>query len=583
MTCSGSIRRRPRPATRSVIAAAVTAAAFALLSAAPAAAFALLSAAPAAAATAPGTQALASAAATPTNAATGGTSAVVETLAGGALLLFAVAGLALVLRRRSRSRSGSRRKPTHARTAGAGGYWSGGSSMPGTSGARAGHGADGPDSRYEDRSSWAASANEPDWPYPDHPSWPAGSTGRPLTPDHPSWPASDVGRPIGYGSRGGTAQDFPYGDHPSWPANSPGRATASDDYPSWPAGDPGGSWAGSAGRPPADGGPAGPQDDLAGEPLAPTVHHDPYPQRPAPRVPPARGRHVRVPAGYSGYPGPGVPADDTPQRWSAQLARNTGPIPQTYYDLAFGDGRLQVVLTETPDGGPGWVTSRDAAEREIAELRATVLAMSDELRRVAAYVTEGLTSPGQPAVTPPRQAGPHPLTAPVKPLAGPDAEPSAEPAGCPASKPGAGPGAKRRARPATKPAGKPGTSAKGRQVSAMHKMVAAFVAVSVVGVVAGSAEIALHGIPFFTFRANGAGASLTGLKENQGPGQPDAPGAHHKAPAATPGAAGGAAGKAHHPDAKSRGKKNHGKGSQHKQHQGKQPPGQQTPRPGKSG
>ena len=116
----------------------------------------------------------------------------------------------------------------------------------------------------------------------------------------------------------------------------------------------------------------------------------------------------------------------------------------------------------------------------------------------------------------------------------------------------------------------------------MHKMVAAFVAVSVVGVVAGSAEIALHGFPFFAFRANGAGASLTGLKEDQGPGQPDAPGAHHKAPAATPGA-GGARRRHTTMDAKSRGKKNHGKGSQHKQHQGKQPPGQQTPKPGKSG
>src|SRR4029077_16202052 len=32
----------------------------------------------------------------------------------------------------------------------------------------------------------------------------------------------------------------------------------------------------------------------------------------------------------------------------------TGPIPQTYYDLAFGDGRLQVVLTEAPGADMGW-------------------------------------------------------------------------------------------------------------------------------------------------------------------------------------------------------------------------------------
>ena len=119
----------------------------------------------------------------------------------------------------------------------------------------------------------------------------------------------------------------------------------------------------------------------------------------------------------------------------------------------------------------------------------------------------------------------------------------------------------------------------------MHKMVAAFVAVSVVGVVAGAAEMALHGLPFFVFRANGAGASLTGLKEDQGPGQPDAPGRHGTAPAATP----GATAKAHNPGAKSKGKKSRGKkpqakqhgAKQHgKQHQGKQPPEQQGPKPG---
>ena len=118
----------------------------------------------------------------------------------------------------------------------------------------------------------------------------------------------------------------------------------------------------------------------------------------------------------------------------------------------------------------------------------------------------------------------------------------------------------------------------------MHKMLAAFIAVSVVGAVAGAAEVALHGFPFFVFRANGAGASLTGLKEDQGPGQPDAPAAHRKAPAVMP----RATAKAHHPGAKSKDKKSHGKKPQNKQdhgkqHHGKQPPGQQRPGPGKSG
>ena len=412
---------------------------------------------------------------------------------------------------------------------------------------------------------------------------------------------------------------------------------------------------------------------------APAVHHDPGPGQAVAQVPPARGRHTRAPAGYSG---PAGSARETPQRWSAQLARSTGPIPQTYYDLDFGDGRLQVMLTETPGADPGWAAGpgarggnmlqlpapgvtgqpgpvswdtgeyartdsvrlaervlsdadqqaaairqeassqavaireaaeqeaaeikhqaaaqaapireaaereaaeikhqaaaqvaavREAAEREIAELRATVLAMSDELSRVATYVTENLTSPGQPAASPPRQAGPR--SSPPPPGRHPSLTPSRRPS---RTQPAGKPGAKRGARPTAKPAGKPGTSAKGRQISAMRKMVAVFVAVFVVGVVAGSAEVALHGLPFFVFRANGAGASLTGLKEDQGPGQPDAPGTHHKAPAATP----GATAKAHGHGAKAKGRKSQAKKSHGKKPQSKQPSGQQTPKPGKSG
>ena len=254
---------------------------------------------------------------------------------------------------------------------------------------------------------------------------------------------------------------------------------------------------------------------------------------PRPDRPPAGG--PGAPATWPAHPRPDrlrqARCDDTPQRWSAQLARTTGPIPQTYYDLAFGDGRLQVVLTETPGAGQDWAAGpssanvlqltsadtgqqgavawqsagpgdadsvrlaervladadqqaaairqvaasqavviretaereaaeikqqaaagiapireaaereaaeikqqaaaqvaaiREAAEREIAELRATVLAMSDELKRVATYVTENLTSPGQPAVSPPRQAGPRTLATPAQPPSEADAKPSAE-------------------------------------------------------------------------------------------------------------------------------------------------------------
>jgi hypothetical protein len=107
--------------------------------------------------------------------------------------------------------------------------------------------------------------------------------------------------------------------------------------------------------------------------------------------------------------------------------------------------------------------------------------------------------------------------------------------------------------------------------------VAAFVTLAVVGVVAGSAEIALHGMPFFVFRANGAGASLTGPKEDQGPGQPDAPGTHHSTPTAAP----SPTSKAHGHGAKAKAHKSRAKNPQGKS-QVKQPKGQQTPKPAKS-
>lgn len=83
------------------------------------------------------------------------------------------------------------------------------------------------------------------------------------------------------------------------------------------------------------------------------------------------------------------------------------------------------------------------------------------------------------------------------------------------------------ARPATKPRTGPGAGSKGRQVRAMRKVVIAFAALALVGVGSGAAEVALHGFSFFVFRNAGAGAGNSrDLNENQGPGQPDAPGTH---------------------------------------------------------
>jgi hypothetical protein len=47
--------------------------------------------------------------------------------------------------------------------------------------------------------------------------------------------------------------------------------------------------------------------------------------------------------------------------------------------------------------------------------------------------------------------------------------------------------------------------------------------------IAGTTEIGLHGYSFFVFRAAGTGSTPnSGVKEDQGPGQPDAPGAHQR-------------------------------------------------------
>ena len=192
-----------------------------------------------------------------------------------------------------------------------------------------------------------------------------------------------------------------------------------------------------------------------------------------------------------------------------------------------------------------------AAELQAAKIRAGILKLSADLGGVATNFTEDLLSPAKPATKPaadppakPRAqaaagvAAP-PMTEPAAPSA---AEPAARLATKPATKPPARPAARQATRSVAAPATKPGVSprrtkpgtqapgkAKNRQVSAARKMTAALVALTLAGIATGATEVVLHGPAFFVFRANGAGASQTGPKEDQGPGQPNAPGAHHNA------------------------------------------------------
>jgi hypothetical protein len=191
-----------------------------------------------------------------------------------------------------------------------------------------------------------------------------------------------------------------------------------------------------------------------------------------------------------------------------------------------------------------------AAELQAAKIRAGILKLSADLGGAATNFTEDLLSPAKPATKPAADppaklraqatAGVPPLiTEPAVPSA---AEPAARLATKPATKPAAGPATKPAARSVAAPTTKPGVSprrtkpgtqapgkAKNRQVSAARKVTAALVALTLAGIATGATEVVLHGPAFFVFRANGSGASQTGPEEDQGPGQPNAPGAHHNA------------------------------------------------------
>ena len=190
----------------------------------------------------------------------------------------------------------------------------------------------------------------------------------------------------------------------------------------------------------------------------------------------------------------------------------------------------------------------EAAELQAAEIRATMMKLTTELTGMAAYVTQNLspapatpaprTSAAQPAA-PSAFAPPaaKPATQPAaQPATGPAAEPGAAPSARPAATPrartgagpaartGAGPAATTGATPTVRPGAKP--NAKSRQHAAVRVMSVFTAAMVLFALTAGGTEVALHGFKFFVFRSAGTGeTSGSGLLENQGPGQPDAPGA----------------------------------------------------------
>lgn len=393
---------------------------------------------------------------------------------GWALIAVAVAGLAVALGRRARRLA--RRRGVHGRKPGA------------RTGNRAGSAL---------AVTGTASAIQP--------AWPAASYHGLLGADHPSWPGSEYPAALGP-------------DHPSWPAG-PGLVPLTP----LPAMPPGGT------------------------------------QRLARAASPvALARHERaISDGQAHAFSTHAPATGRDRATSLdgpfavnQPGELIGPIRQQVQDHGTADSvRLaDQILAEADKQAAKIVTTAEleaaeikqfaaqraaeavtTAEREAAELRAAVTKMTAELTGVAAHITENLAAPAKAAAPPAAESVPKAVTEPqTRPAAkAPRRDAARNLAGPsrPAARPGTRPGISPRRTPPARPAAKP----QGRQVRAWHKMIAAMVVLFLVGIASAATEVGLHGFSFFAFRNAGAGAGNSrNLNEDQGPGQPDAPGTRHK-------------------------------------------------------
>jgi len=387
----------------------------------------------------------------------------------------------------------------------------------------------------------------------DYPSWPGRPGPYALHPDHPSWP----GRP-----------------DPRW-ADTEAALRAADDYPSWPEHTaplrlpdrpapprqerpaprpvrpappqperrvppgPGGRtppWP-DAGPPTPDRDqrfqaaptapvlPARGRTDLAPQPPQPVLRGrvaEVY-DRPRPPAPPTRPQ----PAQTWQQPAPVRP--EPVQVWDAgsvQLAtwiiseanQHAADIRHEARDevatsLAGAKQEATQLVRQASDQAAATLA---AAELQAAEIRANVTKLTAELGGVAAYVTRSLYTPAySPSVSAARPV--------ISPESMPEIAPLAEPAARTATLPAAKPGTRHARKPVTRGT-RSGALPKSRQLVAVRVMTVVTATLVTFALVAGTAEVALHGFSFFVFRATGTGETgPNGLQENQGPGQPDAP------------------------------------------------------------
>ena len=422
----------------------------------------------------------------------------------------------------------------------------------------------------------AAEDQYPSWPgppgpyalHPDHPSWP----GRP----DPRWPETEAAlRADGY-------SNWPQGNVPPWrdaeppgPGNqAPGRPGARQDRPRGQHRQPAGPRRQPTGplgpdmpvrartgfAPHANPAPPGPvlrgrvaevilrnrPQAVPGRPQGGPAQRQPAPARPpvapAPTQPaPTQVVSVRPPAApIRPQPTPvrPQPVPAQPQAvpvWDAgsvQLAtwiiseanQHAAEIRHEAHDLATTSlaGAKQEADQLVRQANEQAAATLAAAELEAAEMRATARKLSAELGGVAAYVTQYLASPTAPAIEPV-------LPSEILPIDRPVLEPAAKPAARPTAKPRTKPTAKHKPESAVTPGARSAVrqNARPRQLVAIRVMTIVTAALVLFALVAGTTEVALHGFAFFVFRSTGTGETgPSGLQENQGPGQPDAPGAH---------------------------------------------------------
>jgi hypothetical protein len=286
-------------------------------------------------------------------------------------------------------------------------------------------------------------------------------------------------------------------------------------------------------HPPMRANPSGGREPTSG--YEPGPGHDPsqgYPRRqayspgrgypPAPGYPPARGyqtgpgNHPPEPNARPRYgppqqgagpydgplqrdnPGPGYPQARGYNPGPGYPAAQTATITDEAWDQAAAIRRaaVQDAATIRQQATDQAAAIRRAAEREVAELSGLLLAMSGELGRVSAYLSEN-SGPPDGLATRPAPALP-PVIAPPRPRTRPD-----------------GPATRPATRPATKPAARPGKKPHGRQRKAAVIAKAGIASMVTLALTAGITEVAVHGPAFFVFRNGGTGATPDSGQDDQ--------------------------------------------------------------------